>query len=207
MIYYSEERNSNVDKRVGDEPTLTVCKEKKQKIRRGVPIKNQDKKNKRIRGEIMAKENNTEKKITELFLPIVGEKGFELADVEFVKEGPNWYLRVYIDKEGGITIDDCEMVSRTLEKKMDEADPIQQAYILEVSSPGIDRPLKKPEDFVKYAGEIVDIKLYKPLEGSKEFQGELKGMENKIITILNEKGQELQFAQKDVASIRLAVIF
>ena len=155
----------------------------------------------------MAKENNTEKKITELLLPIVGERGFELADVEFVKEGPNWYLRVYIDKEGGITIDDCEMVSRTLEKKMDEADPIQQAYILEVSSPGIDRPLKKPEDFVKYAGEIVDIKLYKPLEGSKEFQGELKGMENKIITILNEKGQELQFAQKDVASIRLAVIF
>jgi len=155
----------------------------------------------------MAKENNTEKKITELLLPIVEEKGLELADVEFVKEGPNWYLRVYLDKEGGITIDDCEVVSRALDKKIDEADPIQQAYILEVSSPGIDRPLKRPEDFVKYAGEIVDIKLYKPFEGSKEFQGELKGMEDKIITILNEAGQELEFAQKDVASIRLAVIF
>lgn len=155
----------------------------------------------------MAKENNTEKKITELLLPIVEEKGLELADVEFVKEGPNWYLRVYLDKDGGITIEDCEVVSRALDKKIDEADPIQQAYILEVSSPGIDRPLKRPEDFVKYAGEIVDIKLYKPFEGSKEFQGELKGMEDKIITILNEAGQELEFAQKDVASIRLAVIF
>ena len=108
----------------------------------------------------MAKEKNTEKKVLEIAEPIILEKGLELADLEFVKEGPNWYLRIYIDKQGGVTIEDCETISRILEKKLDEKDPIEQAYILEVSSPGIDRPLKKPEHFQKYIGEIIDIKLY-----------------------------------------------
>ena len=98
----------------------------------------------------MAKEKNTEKKVLEIAEPIILEKGLELADLEFVKEGPNWYLRIYIDKQSGVTIEDCETISRILEKKLDEKDPIEQAYILEVSSPGIDRPLKKPEHFQKY---------------------------------------------------------
>ena len=155
----------------------------------------------------MAKEKNTEKKVLAITEPILAEKGLELADLEFVKEGPNWYLRVYIDKEGGVTIEDCENVSRILEKKLDELDPIEQAYILEVSSPGIDRPLKKPEQFQKYIGEIIDIKLYKPFEGKKEYQGELKQFENGVITIIDENNKEIQFVQKETASVRLAVIF
>lgn len=155
----------------------------------------------------MAKANNSEKKVEALVLSIVEEKNFELVDVEFVKEGPNWYLRIYIDKEGGVDINDCEYVSRTLEAKLDEADPIEQAYILEVSSPGIDRPLKKESDFVKYAGEIVDVKLYKAFEGSKEYQGALKGLENNIVTITDENGKDISFDRKDIAGIRLAVIF
>ena len=115
----------------------------------------------------MAKPNNTEAKVLPILEPIIAEKGLELVDLEFVKEGVNWYLRVYIDKDGGVNIDDCEAVSRALEVKLDEKDPIEQAYILEVSSPGIDRPLKKDADFVKYQGEIIDVKLYKAQDGSK----------------------------------------
>lgn len=155
----------------------------------------------------MAKENNTEKKVAALLQPIAEEKGVEVVDVEFLKEGPNWYLRVYIDKEGGVTIDDCEDVSRLLDKKLEESDPIAQAYFLEVSSPGLDRPLKKAEDFVKHQGDVVDIKLYRPKEGRKEFQGTLQGLKESVITIMDEKGDTLEFEQKDVASIRLAVLF
>ena len=155
----------------------------------------------------MAKTNNSEKKVEAILMPIIEEKNFELVDVEFVKEGPNWYLRIYIDKEGGITIDDCEAVSRALEVELDKNDPIEQAYILEVSSPGIDRPLKKESDFAKYAGEIVDIKLYKAFEGSKEYQGALKGPENNIVTITDDNGKEISFDRKDIAGVRLAVIF
>ena len=155
----------------------------------------------------MAKENNTEKKVQSILEPILTENALELADIEFVKEGPNWYLRVYIDKQGGVTIQDCEMVSRALEKKLDEADFIEQAYVLEVSSPGIDRPLKKPEHFQKYAGEVIDIKLYTPFEGTKEYQGQLKSLQDGIITIIQEDGTEIHFEQKQTASVRLAVIF
>ena len=153
----------------------------------------------------MAKEKNTEQKVLTIVEPILKEKALELADLEFVKEGPNWYLRVYIDKEGGVTIEDCESVSRILEKKLDEVDPIEQAYILEISSPGIDRPLKKPEHFQKYIGEVIDIKLYKPLNGKKEYQGELKHFENGVITIIDEYENEIEFVQKETASVRLAI--
>ena len=155
----------------------------------------------------MAKQSNTEKKVLTIVEPILTDKALELADLEFVKEGPNWYLRVYIDKDGGVTIEDFEIVSRILEKKLDEADPIEQAYILEVSSPGIDRPLKKTEHFEKYIGEIIDIKLYKPIEGKKEYQGELKQFNDGVITIIQQDGKEIQFIQKETASVRLAVIF
>lgn len=155
----------------------------------------------------MAKEMNTEKKVEALLAPIIEANNVELADVEFVKEGQNWYLRIYIEKDGGVTIDDCEIVSRAIEKIIDEKDPIEQAYILEVSSPGIDRPLKKDADFVKYAGEVVDVKLYKAIDKQKEFQGNLKGLEGTVVTIIEDDGKELSFERKDIASIRLAVLF
>ena len=155
----------------------------------------------------MAKTNIVEGKIMPLLGAITEAAKVELVDVEFAKEGANWYLRVYIDKEGGVGITDCETVSRALEARLDEKDPIEQAYILEVSSSGIDRPLKKDADFEKYQGEIVDIKLYKALDGQKQYQGELLGLENKVISIKDEEGKDISFEQKDVASVRLAVIF
>ncbi|MDD3395181.1 MAG: ribosome maturation factor RimP [Clostridia bacterium] len=155
----------------------------------------------------MAKVSNAEKKIMPFLEPIVAERNLELVDFEFVKEGANWYLRVYIDKEGGVDIEDCESVSRALEAELDADDPIEQAYILEVSSPGIDRPLKKDADFEKYRGEIIEIKLYKAIEGQKQFQGELLGLENGVISIEDDENKIFAFEQKDVASVRLAVIF
>lgn len=155
----------------------------------------------------MAKLNNTESKVEVLVSGMIEKMGYELVDVEFVKEGQNWYLRFYLDKEGGINIDDCEKASKAIEKLLDEKDPIEQAYILEVSSPGLDRQLKKDKDFVKYAGSLVDVKLYKAVDGSKEFQGTLKGLEGNIITIEDENGNELSFDRKDTAVIKLAVIF
>ena len=155
----------------------------------------------------MAKVNNTESKVEVLVSGMIEKMGYELVDVEFVKEGQNWYLRFYLDKEGGINIDDCEKARKAIEKLLDEKDPIEQAYILEVSSPGLDRQLKKDKDFVKYAGSLVDVKLYKAVDGSKEFQGTLKGLEGNIITIEDENGNELSFDRKDTAVIKLAVIF
>lgn len=159
-----------------------------------------------IRGEKMAK-SNTEKKVLPLLEPIVAERGLELVDLEFVKEGANWYLRVYIDKEGGVSIDDCEAVSRALEAKLDETDPIEQAYVLEVSSPGIDRPLKKNADFIRFQGEIIDVKLYKAVDGQKQFQGKLLGLNDGVISLEEEDGTVREFVQKDTADVRLAVIF
>ena len=151
------------------------------------------------------------KKITEvvwaLAEPAVQAQGCRIWDVEYVREAGQWYLRVYIDKDGGVNIDDCEAVSRALEVKLDEKDPIEQAYILEVSSPGIDRPLKKDADFVKYQGEIIDVKLYKAQDGSKQYQGRLLGLEDGVLSIEEENGNVVKFEQKDTASVRLAVIF
>ncbi len=155
----------------------------------------------------MAKVSNTEKKIIPFLEPIVAEKNLELVDLEFVKEGANWYLRVYIDKEGGVDIEDCEGVSRALEAMLDDNDPIEQAYILEVSSPGIDRPLKKEADFEKYRGEMIDIKLYKAKNGQKQYQGKLLGLENAVISIEDDENQVVTFEQKEVANVRLSVIF
>lgn len=146
------------------------------------------------------------KKVTDYVMPIIEENSFEVVEVEFVKEGANYYLRLYVDKDGGFSIQDCEKVSRYLETKLEEDDFIEKAYILEVSSPGIDRILKKDSEYIKYKGRIVDIKLYKPIEKIKEFQGELVGLiEDKIVII--EDGKELKFDKKDVAVCRLAVIF
>lgn len=135
------------------------------------------------------------------------ENEYEIVDVEYVKEGPNWYLRVYADKEGGVNIDDCEIISRWLEKKLEEDDFIDHAYILEVSSPGIDRILKRDYEYTKYKGRLVDIKLYKPLNGSKEIQGYLLGLENGEIKIELSDGSIMAINKKETAVCRLAVVF
>jgi len=132
-----------------------------------------------------------------------GFEGFELFDLEFVKEGPNWHLRIYTDKEGGITIDDCEAVSRAVEKELDEKDPIEHAYILEVSSPGVDRPLKKDADYAKYAGSRVEVRLYKPQDGAKVFKGTLTGLIDGEIVITVENGAVRRFKKEDAAACRL----
>lgn len=146
------------------------------------------------------------KLVEDLSMPIINNKNFEFVDAEFVKEGPNWYLRLYIDKEGGITIDELEYVSRALDDKLPE-DLTQQPFILEVSSPGIDRVLKRDAEYTKYKGKLVDVKLYKPLNGTKEFQGELVGLIDDNIIIKNENGEDISFKRADVASTRLTVIF
>ncbi|MCI1958685.1 MAG: ribosome maturation factor RimP [Clostridia bacterium] len=154
----------------------------------------------------MANAGNTVSIVEKLIKPIADDMCFEIDNIEFLKEGQNWYLRVFLDKEGGITIDDCELFSKKAEKVLDEKDPVEQAYIFEVSSPGLDKPLKKDSDFEKYAGRLVDIKLYKPKDNKKEYQGKLKGLVDGNIVILSEDG-EISFEQKSVASVRLAVVF
>ena len=154
----------------------------------------------------MAKGSNTETRVLPLVLPIVEEMGLELVDLEFVKEGANWYLRIYIDKENGVDINDCEAVSKAVEAKLDAEDPIEQAYVLEVSSPGLDRPLKKEEDFARFAGEIIDVKLYQAMNGKKTLEGKLIGLEYGVI-VMEEDGKEVRISRKDAAYVRLAVIF
>jgi ribosome maturation factor RimP len=153
----------------------------------------------------MAKKR-VEESVSELAQPIVEGLSFELVDVEFIKEGANWYLRVYIDKPGGIAIDDCQAVSEQLSDKLDETDPIKQSYILEVSSPG-ERPLKKERDFERFKGEIVEIKLYQPLNGRKVFEGELLGLVGERIDIKADDGTSMSFDRKDAALVRRIIRF
>ena len=143
----------------------------------------------------------------EIIMPIIEANNFELVDVEFVKEAGTYYLRAYIDKEGGITIDDCEIVSRALSDKLDEKDFIEESYILEVSSPGVGRPLKKDKDFARSIGQEVDIKLFKPIEKQKEFRGILEGYNNDEITVRLDEDIVMEFKRKEIALIRLAFDF
>ena len=142
-----------------------------------------------------------------MLMPIVETKGFELVDVEWVKEGANWYLRAYIDKENGITVDDCEEVSRALSDLLDEEDFISENYILEVSSPGLDRPLKKEKDFARSIGKDVDVKLFKAINKEKEFVGILNAYDEDTVTLEMEDETEMQFKRSDIARIRLAFFF
>ena len=152
------------------------------------------------------------KKITELTAelaaPAVAEAGCTLWDVEYVKEGGTWYLRVLLDKEGGVDILDCEAVSRTLSDLLDEADPIEGSYTLEVGSAGAERALKRPEDFQRFLGSPVLVKLYRAAEGRKEFPGVLRAYDETSgdVTITVDGG-ERTFAKKDVALVRLRVEF
>lgn len=150
---------------------------------------------------------NIESIVEELVLPIINAKDIELVDVEYVKEAGQFYLRIYLEKEGGITLNDCEEVSREINPILDEKDPIKDNYFLEVCSPGLDRPLKKEKDFIRYAGRDVEIKLYKPLNGTKELEGELVGLtEDKKIKVIIDNN-EVEFDKKEIAIIRLLVKF
>lgn len=143
----------------------------------------------------------------EILMPILDENKFELVDVEYVKEASNWYLRIFIDKDGGVTIDDCELVSRAFDSAFEDKDPIKEPYILEVSSPGLDRPLKKDKDFARSLGEKVEVKLYKAVNKQKEFIGTLKSYDDDNITLEFEDGEEWTVARTDIAIIRLAILF
>ena len=140
--------------------------------------------------------------VAELALPIVERAGCALWDVEYVKEAGEWFLRVYIDREGGVDIDCCEAVSRPLSDALDEADPIQGSYTFEVSSAGLDRVLKKPEHFAQCLGQTVDLKLYRPIDGRKEVTGVLTGYEDGAVSV-----DGVSFGKKDAAQVRLHVEF
>jgi len=146
----------------------------------------------------------------ELVKPILAENDLELVDIEYVKEGKNWFLRVYIDKSGGIEITECAMVSEQLSEKLDKLDPIKELYFLEVSSPGAERPLKTKEDIANSVGENVFVKLYEPIEGEKSFEGILKVFEDDILTIeykVKTNKKRIEIPYEKVAKIRLAVTF
>lgn len=154
----------------------------------------------------MAKRDTYEARAEELLQPIVEANGCEIYDVEYVKEGSEWYLRAFIDKEGGVNIIDCENVSRAFSEKLDEADFIPDAYILEVSSPGLGRTLKKDRHLEKSLGEEVELRTYKPIDRQKEFSGILKSYDKDSVTIETQE-KEMVFAKSDIAIIRLALDF
>lgn len=154
----------------------------------------------------MSKRETYENRTEQLLLPITEANGVEIYDIEYVKEGSDWYLRVYIDKPEGVNIIDCETVSRALSEKLDEEDFIADSYILEVSSPGLGRPLKKEKHLEKSLGEKVEIRLYKAVDKCKEFEGVLKAFDAETVTIETEE-KEMVFARTDIALIRLAFDF
>ncbi len=155
----------------------------------------------------LSKREQYEQKTEELLLPIVEKHGFELVDVEYVKEAGTWYLRAYIDKPGGISVDDCEVVSRAFSDILDEKDYIDDTYIFEVSSPGLGRPLKKEKDFARSIGEEVEIRTYRPINRQKEFIGFLKEYDQETVTIEYEDETTQVFERSDIALIRLAFDF
>ena len=154
----------------------------------------------------MSKRDTYEAKFEQILLPITEKIGVQIYDVEYVKEGTDWYLRAYIDKEGGVTIDDCEKVSREVSEVMDQEDFIEDAYILEVSSPGLGRPLKKEKDYLRSMGKEIEIRTYSAINHEKEFFGTLKAYDDTTVTIENDKGEQI-FQKKDIALIRLAFDF
>ncbi|SHH99894.1 ribosome maturation factor RimP [Sporanaerobacter acetigenes] len=153
------------------------------------------------------KKRDIVKIVEELSIPIMGELGFEIVDIEFVKEGPNNYLRIFIDKPGGITIDDCQKASEIISDKLDEIDPIDVSYYLEVSSPGLDRPLKTNKDLNRNLGEDIEIKLYQGINGKKLYMGKFLSFNNDCIVILDDENNEVELSRKNIAKINLAIRF
>lgn len=154
----------------------------------------------------MSRRETVEAKTEELIMPILDEMGFELWDVEYVKEGQEYYLRAYIDKEGGITIDDCVAVSRRMSDLLDADEYIDEAYTFEVSSPGLGRKLVKDKEFDRSIGRMVDVKFYKPVDGTKETSGVLAGFDKDNITI-DINGDVKSFARSDIAIVKLSIDF
>ena len=154
----------------------------------------------------MSKANTYEAKTESLILPILERLEFELVDVEYVKEGSIYYLRAYIDKEGGITVNDCELVAREMNDLLDKEDFIPDSYTFEVSSPGLGRPLKKEKDYVRNMGKEVEIRTYRAINRNKEFYGLLTAYDNDSVTI-DADGEEIIFNKADIALIRQAVHF
>ncbi len=158
----------------------------------------------------MAKKNSYEERAEALLVPIVQANDCEIYDVEYVKEGSDWYLRAYIDKPDGVSIIDCENVSRAFSEKLDEEDFIPDAYILEVSSPGLGRALKKDRHFERSLGDEVEVKTYKPIDRQKEFIGILKAYDKDTVTIELEgvsETKDMVFARSDIAIVRLTLDF
>lgn len=155
----------------------------------------------------MSRHEIYEQRAEELLEPILADMNFELVDVEYVKEAGTWYLRSYIDKPGGITVDDCEAVSRQFSDRLDQEDFIEDSYIMEVSSPGLDRPLKKDKDFERNLGREVEIRTYRPIEKEKEFYGILCAYDDNSVTIEREDQKQMNFLKKDMALIRPALDF
>ncbi len=155
----------------------------------------------------MGKKENYESRVEAYLLPLMEEHHFELVDVEYIREAGTWYLRAYIDKEGGIGVDDCAVISRKLGEWLDEKDFIDESYILEVSSPGLGRPLKKEKDFARSIGKDVDVRLYRQRDKQKEFTGALSAYDDKSVTLDMEDGSTMVFERTEIALIRLAFDF
>ena len=155
----------------------------------------------------MSKASVYEAKTESLIMPILDRMNFELVDVEYVKEGGTWYLRAYIDKEGGITVNDCEDVAREMNLLLDEEDFIPDAYVFEVSSPGLGRPLKKEKDYIRNMGKEIEIRTYKAINRCKEFYGLLKAYDKDTVTIETEDGETIIFNKSEIALIRQAIDF
>lgn len=150
--------------------------------------------------------------VTDLVTPILEAENFELVEVEFAKEGKNWFLRVFIDKEGGIDLEDCALVSERLSDALDAADPdpIPQAYFLEVSSPGAERPLKKESDYEKALGEYIHVSFYQSVDGEKQYEGFLQSFDDQELVLkvrIKTREKEMTFERKNIAQARLAVQF
>ena len=155
----------------------------------------------------MSKRETYETRTEELITPILDRMNFELVDVEYVKEGGTWYLRAYIDKEGGITVNDCEAVAREMNEILDREDFVEDSYVFEVSSPGLGRPLKKEKDYIRSMGKEVEIRTYRAINREKEFYGILSAYDENTVTIKTEDGTEMTFENSDIALIRLAFDF
>ena len=144
-------------------------------------------------------------RVAEIARPVVEAEGCSLWDVEYVREAGTWYLRVFIDKDGGVSIDDCEAISRALDPILDREDPISDSYVFEVGSAGADRELKRPRDFDEFMGHEVEVRLYRPLEGSKRFVGTLSGYDDGAVSILLPDKKTHRFEKNQIAQVRLAV--
>ncbi len=155
----------------------------------------------------MSKRETYETRTEELITPILDRMNFELVDVEYVKEGGTWDLRAYIDKEGGITVNDCEAVAREMNEILDREDFVEDSYVFEVSSPGLGRPLKKEKDYIRSMGKEVEIRTYRAINREKEFYGILSAYDENTVTIKTEDGTEMTFEKSDIALIRLAFDF